>query len=111
MNQDFGINQKGIDILSHIFKNYPMVKQVKVYGSRAKGTYGDRSDLDLVILDSIDRKTLGHILMDINSSDFPLLVDLQAWDDIKNENIKDHIRRVGKDFYMSTTESFSENSK
>lgn len=97
--ETFGLSDKSFQILLEIFRNYPSVSEVKVYGSRAKGTYSDRSDLDLVILDEIDRKTLGEIWMEVNSSDFPLTVDLQVWKDIKNENLKEHIRRVGKIFY------------
>lgn len=97
--ETFGLTNKSLQILLEIFRNYPSVSEVKVYGSRAKGTYTERSDLDLVILDEIDRKTLGEIWMEVNSSDFPLTVDLQVWKDIKNENLKEHIRRVGKIFY------------
>lgn len=97
--ETFGLSDKSFQILLDIFRNYPSVSEVKVYGSRAKGTHSERSDLDLVILDEIDRKTLGEIWMEVNSSDFPLTVDLQVWKDIKNENLKEHIRRVGKIFY------------
>jgi len=96
MMENFGLSDKSFEILKSIFRNYPAISEVKVYGSRAKGTYTDRSDLDLVIMDDLERKTLGEIWMEINSSDFPLTVDLQVWKDIKNENLKEHIRRVGK---------------
>lgn len=102
MKTDFGLNQKALDTLSRIFNQYPDISHVMVYGSRAKGNFSERSDLDLVIMDQIDRKILGSIWMDINSSDFPLTVDLQVWDEIKNENLKDHIQRVGKTFYTAT---------
>lgn len=102
MKTDFGLNQKALDTLSKIFNLYPDISHVMVYGSRAKGNFSERSDLDLVIMDQIDRKILGSIWMDINSSDFPLTVDLQVWDEIKNENLKDHIQRVGKTFYTAT---------
>lgn len=97
--ENVGLSDKSLQILYGIFRNYPAISEVKVYGSRAKGTYSERSDLDLVILDELDRKTLGEIWMEINSSDFPFTVDLQVWKDIKNENLKDHIRRLGKVFY------------
>jgi uncharacterized protein len=101
MKENFGLTDKSLKILSQIFEMYPSISEVKVYGSRAKGVYSDRSDLDLVIMDDLDRKALGEIWMEINSSDFPLTVDLQIWKDIKNVNLKDHIRRVGKVFYSA----------
>ncbi|WP_289030569.1 nucleotidyltransferase domain-containing protein [uncultured Algoriphagus sp.] len=99
--ENFGLSEKSYEILKKIFKDYPALTKIKVYGSRAKGNYTERSDLDLVIMDDLDRKTLGEIWMEINSSDFPLNVDLQVWKDIKNENLREHIQRVGKVFYST----------
>ncbi len=107
MKAEFGIMKQGMDILNTIFRNYPEIKEVKVYGSRAKDTYNDRSDLDLVIINPVDRKTLGKLWMEINSSDFPLAVDLQILDDIRNESLKAHISRVGKTFYSNNSKDFS----
>jgi predicted nucleotidyltransferase len=98
-NEAFGLIDKSLQILLRIFRNYSAISEVKVYGPRAKVTYSERSDLDFVIMDELDRKTLGEIWMEINSSDFPFTVNLQIWKDIKNVNLKDHIRRVGKVFY------------
>jgi predicted nucleotidyltransferase len=99
--ETFGLSDKSLQILLEIFRNYPTISEVKVYGSRAKGSYSERSDLDLVIMGELDRKTLGEVWMEINSSDFPLTVDLQVWKDVKNVNLKEHIRRVGKVFYSA----------
>ena len=107
MKAEFGILKKGMDILNAIFRNYPEIKEVKVYGSRAKNTYNDRSDLDLVIINPVDRKTLGKLWMEINSSDFPLTVDLQVLDQIKNESLKAHISRIGKAIYVKNSKDFS----
>lgn len=108
MNSNFGIDQKGRVILRNIFGKYPEVSHVLVYGSRSKGNFDDRSDLDLVIMDDIDRKILGEIWMEINSSDFPLTVDLQVWKDIKNEDLKSHISRVGRALFKEVTPYFSQ---
>ncbi len=107
MKTDFGIVQKGLNILFKIFENFPEITRMLVYGSRAKGNFSDRSDLDLEIMDSIDRITLGELWMEINSSDFPLTVDLQFLKDIKNENLKDHIRRVGQVFFSADKREIS----
>ena len=96
----FGLSNSTKDILIDIFKKYPQIAHVLVYGSRAKGNYTNRSDLDLVIDDhEIDRYTLGKLLSELNESDFPLTIDLQSLDQIQNEKLIDHIRRVGKTFY------------
>jgi len=99
--EKFGLSTNSLQILRGILGKYLEVSEVKVYGSRAKGTNSNRSDLDLVIMDELERKTFGEIWMEINLSDFPLTVDLQLWNNIQNEDLKEHIRRVGKVFYSA----------
>lgn len=96
----FGLANSSHEILIDIFKKYPQIAHVLVYGSRAKGNYTNRSDLDLVIADQdIDRFILGKVLSEINESDFPHTIDLQSLDRIQNEKLIEHISRVGKTFY------------
>ncbi len=96
----FGLSKSAQEILINIFKKYPQIAHVVVYGSRAKRNFTSRSDLDLVIADQqIDRFTLGKVLSDINESDFPHTIDLQSLDRIQNDKLLDHISRVGKTFY------------
>lgn len=51
----FGLSDKSFKILTSIFSNYPAISEVKIYCSRAKGTHSERSDLDLVIMNELDR--------------------------------------------------------
>ncbi len=58
----FGLSEEAQRILYGIFSGYGEVRKVIVYGSRVKGTYSERSDLDLVISDSIiSRQLIEHI--------------------------------------------------
>lgn len=108
MKQEFGITEEGRKILTEIFGSYSEVSKVLVFGSRAKGTFGERSDLDMVVMDPIDRRTLGNLWMDISESDLPFTVDLQIWNAIRNANLKEHINRVGKIIYAKSSESVLE---
>jgi predicted nucleotidyltransferase len=96
----FGINELSINILKNIFSKYENIKEVNLYGSRAKGNHHDRSDVDLVICNSnIDRQLLGNLILEINNSNFPYMVDIQVFENLKNEKLIEHINRVGKVFY------------
>ncbi|REG78433.1 nucleotidyltransferase domain-containing protein [Algoriphagus antarcticus] len=96
----FGLTNSAQEILIDIFKKSPQVVHVVIYGSRAKGSFTSRSDLDLVIADQeIDRFTLGKVISEINESDFPYTIDLQSLGRIQNKNLLDHISRMGKTFY------------
>ena len=48
MYESTGIKQKVVDEICSIAKNYD-IKMVKLFGSRARGDYKDRSDIDLAV--------------------------------------------------------------
>jgi predicted nucleotidyltransferase len=97
---NFGLKEEEEQLLKSIFSKYDSLNKVIVYGSRAKGTFNERSDLDLVITESnIDRSLIGQIISEINNSNFPYLLDLQDFSTLKNKQLIDHIDRVGKVFY------------
>ena len=95
---NFGLSKQNINDLVAVFKKYLQQGQVIVYGSRVKGTFTDRSDIDLVIKNSnnIDEQLISNIKSTIEESDFPYLVDLQFYETIKNTKLLEHIDRVGK---------------
>jgi predicted nucleotidyltransferase len=96
----FGLNDNAEKILLSIFTKYEQVNKVVLFGSRAKGNYTDRSDLDLIICNSIiNRKILGKIIFDINNSNFPFCVDIQLLENIQNQNLIEHINRIGKTIF------------
>ena len=89
--------------MRHIFAKYAEISTVKIYGSRAKGNYKDQSDIDLVILDKdVSRFIVSKILLDFDDSDVPYLIDLQCYDTIKNQALKEHIDRVGVVIYSTS---------
>ena len=96
----FGLKEEEYQLLKSIFRIYEQVNKVLVYGSRAKGNFNDRSDIDLVITEStIERQLIGQIISEINNSNFPYLVDIQDFSTLKNNELIEHIKRVGKVFY------------
>ena len=95
-----GLTPEHLLILQQVFKRHPEVASVKLYGSRAKGNFHDRSDVDLVLIGTgIDRFLVADILLDLADSDLPYAVDLQNYSDIKNRALIEHINRVGLDIY------------
>lgn len=99
---DTGIDPQTRRKLEQVFANYPYVEQVKLYGSRAKGTFHARSDIDLVVYGhGLDRFIIARILMDLDDLDIPYLVDLQNYHDLKNRQLIEHIDRVGVVIYSA----------
>ena len=97
----FGLTNIQINLLTSIFKQYKIQGKVIIYGSRSKGNYTDRSDVDFVIKDYInkDRHFISNLNEIIEESDFPYLCDIQYYEDIKNIALKSHIQRKGQVFY------------
>jgi len=94
----FGISSRNRELLNSIVKRYLDGGVLILYGSRAKGNFRDRSDVDLVIRGNrnLDFNLIGEIKDEISDSDFPYLVDLQFYESIKNRDLLEHIDRVGK---------------
>ena len=98
---NFGVSQQHKDILIAIFEKHLPSGKVIIYGSRAKGSFTQRSDIDLVIKhsNSIDRNLLEEIREAIEESDFPYLADIKFFETIISSKLIEHIKRVGKVFY------------
>ena len=95
-----GLTPEQLALLQQVFKKHPEVETVKLYGSRAKGSFHERSDIDLVVFGiAIDRFLVADLLLDLADSDLPYAVDLQNYSDIKNRALIEHIDRVGLVIY------------
>lgn len=99
-NTDFGLSEQQKAQLIACFDMHLKQGKVIVYGSRAKGNFTPRSDLDLAIQSAnADRHLLATLIADIMESDFPYLCDIFYLEEIKNPRLLDHIKRVGKVLY------------
>ncbi len=95
-----GLSAAVLGLLTKVFEHYEAIEQVKLYGSRAKGTFNERSDIDLVAYGKgIDRFVIASIFMELDDLDIPYKVDLQNYHDLKNSELIKHINRVGMVIY------------
>ncbi|KZY60735.1 MULTISPECIES: nucleotidyltransferase domain-containing protein [unclassified Oleiphilus] len=98
----FGLSEQTLSEIRDILSKYEMIDYAKLYGSRAKGNYHERSDIDIAVVgDNIDRFTSSALALDFADSDIPLVVDVHCFHDIKNLQLRDHIERVGQVIYES----------
>lgn len=97
---DFGLSDKTLAVIRQILADYSAVKKAILYGSRAKGNYKKGSDIDLTLIgDALDHRILGEIAGRLEESPIPYQVDLSLWEQIDNQNLLEHIERVGVVFY------------
>jgi len=96
----FGLNKNTIESLRNIFLKYESVQKVVIYGSRAKGNYRKGSDIDLCLYGKgLNLDILFTIEEEIDELLLPYLFDIVIFDHIDNDDLIDHIKRVGKVFY------------
>lgn len=96
----FGLTDRSIETLFSIFNKYPDIQLVHLFGSRAKGTYKPGSDIDLAIINTgLEPRTISRVLSDCEESNLPVYVDLVDFNSLTNQDLIDHIKRVGVVFY------------
>lgn len=96
----FGLKIQTIDAITEVFKRYPLVDRVVLYGSRAKGDFRANSDIDLTLIgENLDLTLLLKIETDLDDLLLPYKIDLSLFRKIENKDLRDHINRVGIVFY------------
>ena len=97
---DFGLKENTIEKINSIFAAHPEVQQAILYGSRAKGNFKPNSDIDITLKgEKISLDVLNQISLEIDDLLLPYMIDLSIFSHIKNNELIDHINRVGKVFY------------
>jgi uncharacterized protein len=100
----FGLAPEVLRKLRSVFVRHPAIKNVLIYGSRAKGNYRQGSDIDLTIKgDDIPFVEYMQIQNQIDDLLLPYSVDLSQYNQLANVELIDHINRVGLEFYCKNT--------
>lgn len=95
-----GLDDRVWQRITQVFDSQGSVRRVKLYGSRAKGTYKPGSDIDLVILDSpLSLSDLLRLEAALDDLMLPWSIDLCLWEKIENPDLRAHIERVGVEVY------------
>lgn len=96
----FGLSETVVNDICNVFKDYPNITEVLIFGSRAKGNYRTGSDIDLAAKGKgISFDQLTDIHLRIEDLDLLYEVDVLSYEEKKGTPIGDHIDRVGKVFY------------
>lgn len=97
----FGLKEHQIASIHQCFKNFEGIVEVIIYGSRAKGDFRNGSDIDLSIIDDgrLTFRDLLQIQVQLDELMLPWKMDISLLKQIDNDELVDHIERVGKVFY------------
>ena len=96
----FGLDDIIIEKINQVFDQFPQIKEVTIYGSRAMGNYRAASDIDLTLTgDDLCLSDLNQLTSVLDDLLLPYLLDVSIYSQIKNDDLLDHINRNGKLFY------------
>lgn len=108
----FGLSRKDIQQICNVFKKYPEIEAVQIFGSRAMGNHKTGSDVDLVLFGPISHDTLTKVRFELDEDlPLPYQFDVVSWDEIEREEFKKHIRECGQIFYVLNPKSGMDTTK
>lgn len=98
----FGISDKTYSKLLDTFSRFPEIKEVFIFGSRAKGSYKNGSDIDLAVKgENISPGLILKLKGLFNERlSIPYKVDVIGYDYLTHLGLKEHIQRIGRVIYF-----------
>lgn len=97
---DFGLSEVTVDKIRAVFSAHSEVERAVVYGSRAKGTYKNGSDIDLTLHgSSLTNRILMELMVELDDLLLPYTIDLSIFADLDHAALREHIERAGRIFY------------
>lgn len=101
MTEKYGLTSEVIEKIQTVLARFESIESAILYGSRAKGNYKRGSDIDLAL--RVKKDSPRSLLFDVTDAidDLNLIYtfDISLLHQIDNENLLDHIDRVGVEFY------------
>tara|TARA_R110001592_G_scaffold2039_6_gene12694 strand:- start:1424 stop:1747 length:324 start_codon:yes stop_codon:yes gene_type:complete len=103
-----GFTKSQFNTLLKIFLSIQELQQVILYGSRAKGNYSEGSDVDITLKgEKVNHQTLQNLSKMVDDSSLPYQFDISIFSTIENQDLIDHMNRVGQLIY-SKNKTFKE---
>ena len=91
-----------LDMVRTIFRRHPEVSSATLFGSRAKGTHTERSDVDLVVTGDVAPLRAETIAAELDGLPLPYRFEVQPLEHIHYRPLLEHIKRVGILIYSAT---------
>jgi predicted nucleotidyltransferase len=102
----YGLLESDIGDIIGILKNFQKINKLILFGSRAKGTYNEGSDIDLAISGKdLKLNDIIDALIEMEELLLPNKFDLIIYESIEDQSLKEHIDRIGVVLYERTTSS------
>ncbi len=104
---DFGLTPHALQLICGVFARHAAIDEVRIFGSRAKGSHRPESDIDLALFGRIDPKVVAAVAGELDELSLPYRFDVQAYGRIVNSALREHIDRVGQVLFSASASSSS----
>jgi predicted nucleotidyltransferase len=84
-----------LEMIRGVFRRHPEVTSATLFGSRAKGTHSERSDVDLVLGGDLQPLRAESIAAELDELPLPYRFEVQALEHVHYGPLREHIARVG----------------
>ena len=95
----FGLSEHTLQILHNFFATQADIDCVKIYGSRALGTYKKGSDIDFAVYTHVSKDLSAPLLSALDALPTPYLFDVTDYNHLNHESLKQHIDQEGAVFF------------
>ena len=100
----YGLSQSVIEKLLLVFSLTSEIDEAILFGSRAKGTFKEGSDIDIALKGTeLNMTLLRKIELDVDNLNLPYKIDLVIYNNIEEPLLTEHINRIGISIYKKTT--------
>lgn len=96
----FGLAEHHYRDIVQVFRRYPNIEQVLIFGSRAKGTDKPYSDFDLaVVAPNMSEQEFSRLWNDLDALELVFKLDVLHWDKLVQPKLKESIMTHSHCFY------------
>ena len=88
-----------LELVRSVLRQHPEIESATLFGSRAKGTHSDRSDVDLALAGPLGALGSEAIAAELEELPLPYRFDVHALAAITYPPLLEHIERVGMVIY------------
>ena len=96
-----GLRLSDLEFMTEVFSRFSEVEKCVLFGSRAKGTYRNGSDVDVALFGGNISHTIARDISFVLNEESPLPYhfDIVVYNQITNADLIEHIDRVGVIIY------------
>ena len=95
-----GLDARTLSLIRRVIAKEPRVREMVLFGSRAKGTQRPESDVDLALKGDVDADLVARVAFELAELPLPYEFDVVDYHALRHAPLREHIDRVGKVLYV-----------